>query len=66
LLGARLLWPGAGADPLRVLFHAGFSTRGDSDMSAGRGMGLSAALEAVHRVGGDDVESVVGPDRRSD
>jgi len=50
-----------GADPLRVLFHAGFSTRGDSDISAGRGMGLSAALEAVHRVGGDiDVESVAG------
>jgi len=49
------------ADPLRVLFHAGFSTRGDSDISAGRGMGLSAALEAVHRVGGDiDVESVAG------
>jgi two-component system chemotaxis sensor kinase CheA len=50
-----------GADPLRVLFDAGFSTRGDSDISAGRGMGLSAALEAAHRVGGDiDIESVAG------
>lgn len=48
-------------DPLRLLFHAGFSTRSDSDISAGRGMGLSAALEAVRRVGGDiDIESTPG------
>jgi two-component system chemotaxis sensor kinase CheA len=48
-------------EPLRLLFHAGFSTRSGSDISAGRGMGLSAALEAVRRVGGDiDLESAPG------
>lgn len=46
-------------DPLRVIFENGFSTRGEADMSSGRGFGLSAALEAVRRVGGDiDVESL--------
>ena len=48
-------------DPLQLLFRAGFSTRQDSDLSAGRGVGLSAALEAVRRVGGDiDVDSAPG------
>lgn len=51
----------AGADALQLLFRSGFSTRDDSDLSAGRGMGLSAALEAVRRIGGDiDVESTPG------
>ncbi len=51
----------SGGDPLKLLFHAGFSTRSDSDMSAGRGMGLSAALEAVRRVGGDiEIASTIG------
>lgn len=51
----------AGEDALQLLFRSGFSTREDSDISAGRGMGLSAALEAVRRVGGDiDVESTRG------
>ena len=46
---------------LRLLFQSGFSTRADSDVSAGRGMGLSAALQAVRRVGGDvDAQSAVG------
>lgn len=40
-------------DALELLFHSGMTTRADSDMSSGRGMGLSAALEAVRRVGGD-------------
>ncbi|HXH40439.1 MAG TPA: chemotaxis protein CheW [Thermoanaerobaculia bacterium] len=48
-------------EPLRVLFNSGFSTKSDSDISAGRGMGLSAALEAVRRAGGDiDIESEIG------
>jgi two-component system chemotaxis sensor kinase CheA len=48
-------------DPLRLLFHAGFSTRDGSDISSGRGMGLSAAIEATRRVGGEiDIESKPG------
>jgi two-component system, chemotaxis family, sensor kinase CheA len=48
-------------DPLHLLFRSGFSTREDSDISSGRGVGLSAALEAVRRVGGDiDVDSAPG------
>jgi two-component system chemotaxis sensor kinase CheA len=52
-------------DPLQFLFRSGFSTRADSDISAGRGVGLSAALEAVRRVGGDiDLESAPGQGAR--
>lgn len=39
-------------DPYDLLFLPGFSTRRGADMSAGRGMGLSAAVEAVRRIGG--------------
>jgi len=35
-----------------LVFHPGFSTRKNADMSAGRGMGLSSALEAVRRICG--------------
>ena len=35
-----------------LLFLPGITTREKSDLSAGRGMGLSAALEAVQEVGG--------------
>ncbi|HEV2720130.1 MAG TPA: chemotaxis protein CheW, partial [Thermoanaerobaculia bacterium] len=48
-------------DPLQLLFRSGVSTRDGSDISAGRGVGLSAALEAVRRSGGDiDVDSLSG------
>lgn len=40
------------ADLHALLFHPGLSTRETADRSAGRGMGLSAVLAAVHRHGG--------------
>jgi two-component system chemotaxis sensor kinase CheA len=38
--------------PLPLIFRPGFSTRPDADLSAGRGIGLSAVREAVVRQGG--------------
>jgi two-component system chemotaxis sensor kinase CheA len=38
--------------PLPLIFRPGFSTRQDADLSAGRGIGLSAVREAVARRGG--------------
>jgi two-component system, chemotaxis family, sensor kinase CheA len=38
--------------PLPLIFQPGFSTRPDADLSAGRGIGLSAVQEAVMRQGG--------------
>jgi len=35
-----------------LLFEPGFSTREGADLSAGRGIGLSAVLEAIERYGG--------------
>ena len=42
----------AGEDILQLLFLPGFSTHEGTDMGAGRGMGLPAAVEAVRRLGG--------------
>jgi two-component system chemotaxis sensor kinase CheA len=42
----------AGADPVALLFQAGFSTHGEADLGAGRGIGLAAVQEAVSRRGG--------------
>lgn len=39
-------------DALRLLFLPGLSTRGEVDVAAGRGIGLSAVHEAVRRRGG--------------
>jgi two-component system chemotaxis sensor kinase CheA len=39
-------------DIISVLFMPGFSTKGEADMSAGRGVGLCAVQEAVRRQGG--------------
>lgn len=39
-------------DVFSVLFLPGFSTRAEADLSAGRGVGLSAVQDAVHRRGG--------------
>ncbi|HEX5759893.1 MAG TPA: chemotaxis protein CheW [Thermoanaerobaculia bacterium] len=41
-----------GQDPLALLFLPGFTTREGVDLSAGRGIGLAAVQEAVHRRGG--------------
>jgi two-component system chemotaxis sensor kinase CheA len=43
---------GAGEDPLALLFLPGFSTRQSADLSAGRGVGLTAVKEVVERRGG--------------
>ncbi len=40
------------ADPYALMFQPGFSTRRGTDVAAGRGMGLSAAMQAVQRLGG--------------
>jgi two-component system chemotaxis sensor kinase CheA len=40
------------AELLELLFRPGFSTREGADLSAGRGIGLSAVAEAVRRYGG--------------
>ncbi len=37
---------------LTLLFYPGFSMRAESDLLAGRGVGLDLALAAVHRIGG--------------
>ena len=51
--------PGAG--PFDVLFESGFSTKEGTDISAGRGVGLSAVRDAVRRQGGQiQVTSTVG------
>ena len=39
-------------DPFELLFRAGFSTRRETDLSSGRGVGLAAAVDAVRRLGG--------------
>ena len=52
MANARGIDPREVEDPLELLFRAGFSTRLDADVSAGRGVGLSAAVEAVFRLGG--------------
>ncbi|HYU33283.1 MAG TPA: chemotaxis protein CheW, partial [Thermoanaerobaculia bacterium] len=41
-----------GESPLPLIFRPGFSTRAGADLSAGRGVGLSAVQEAVARQGG--------------
>ena len=41
-----------GDDPFEVLFASGFSTKVSADLSAGRGVGLSAVRDAVRRQGG--------------
>lgn len=43
---------GPADDPFEVLFASGFSTKSSADLSSGRGVGLSAVREAVHRQGG--------------
>jgi two-component system chemotaxis sensor kinase CheA len=49
------------ADEQAIIFHPGVSAKGDADMSAGRGVGLSAVLDAVRRQGGEiDVSSKNG------
>lgn len=44
--------PAAGDGAYSLLFLPGFSTKADADLSAGRGMGLSAAMKAVQKIGG--------------
>lgn len=39
-------------NPFQLLFRPGFTTRPEADLSAGRGIGLSAVQEAVARQGG--------------
>jgi two-component system chemotaxis sensor kinase CheA len=41
-----------GQNPLSLLFLPGMSTRTAADLTSGRGVGLSAVQEAVHRRGG--------------
>ncbi len=41
-----------GADPIELLFLAGFSTKDDVDVAAGRGVGLSAVRDAIAQLGG--------------
>lgn len=49
------------AGPFDVLFESGFTTKTGTDVSAGRGVGLSAVRDAVRRQGGQvDVESTLG------
>lgn len=51
----------SGEDPYSLLFIAGVSTKMSVDMSSGRGVGLSAAQEAVQKVGGRiEVMSEIG------
>ncbi len=45
------------SDPLSLLFHAGFSTKSEADIASGRGIGLTAALDSVRRLGGRIVVS---------
>ncbi|MHB0970325.1 MAG: chemotaxis protein CheA [Thermoanaerobaculia bacterium] len=53
------------AEPYDLLFQPGFSTRDVADVSAGRGIGLSAAAESVQRLGGRiDVASEIGTGTR--
>ena len=48
-------------DPLSLVFEAGVTSRGDADLSAGRGVGLSAVKGSVERAGGRvDVRSEPG------
>lgn len=48
-------------DPLQIVFEAGVTSRGGADLSAGRGVGLSAVKASVERVGGQvEVSSEVG------
>ncbi len=48
-----------------LIFHPRLTTREQADLSAGRGVGLSAALDAVHRHGGAiDVATVEGTGTR--
>ena len=49
---ARGIDPDSVDDPYELLFRAGFSTRVETDVSAGRGVGLSAAVDAVRSLGG--------------
>jgi len=50
-----------GAGPFDVLFESGFTTKAATDISAGRGVGLSAVRDAVRRQGGRiEVQSTVG------
>lgn len=50
-----------GEDPYSLLFRTGFSTREATDLSSGRGVGLSAAQESVQKLGGRiEVESSEG------
>lgn len=49
------------ANPHALLFESGVSTRREADMSAGRGVGLSAVREAVRRQAGEiEVQSTAG------
>lgn len=49
------------ADLHALLFHPGLSTRREANQSAGRGIGLSAVLAAVHRHGGTiEVDTSLG------
>lgn len=51
--------------PYGLIFQPGFSTRGGTDLSAGRGIGLSAVADAVERHGGRvEVSSEVGAGTR--
>lgn len=53
--------PGPEAGPYEVLFESGFSTKASADLSAGRGVGLSAVRDAVRRQGGRiEVHSEIG------
>ena len=50
-----------GDDPYELLFASGFSTKASADLSAGRGVGLSAVRDAVRRQGGRiEVQSELG------
>jgi two-component system chemotaxis sensor kinase CheA len=61
----RGISPAVGSDVYELLFQPGFSTRDGADIVAGRGIGLSAAAEAVQRVGGRiEVCSEVGSGTR--